>query len=678
VVALLTWTQDRSVPRRAAPSIADNGEITMQNRRSMGEAAGARSSLIDRMWRVVPSLTLIDAARRPVRQRASLFISVLIVLGLTLSGVPAGSPIAPGTSQARGAAPESAALDTEPELAGKRAKRGKHKDHKNERKQNRPQDGHKKRDGKAGKKDNKKGHPKSGKRERRPADAQGNGNQNQNQNQNKDKNPKQNESKSSNPSPESAQDSARDPQRGRELTTGRLPAAEAVATAAHGKLSAEDRYIVLLAESAGNVMSATTDIAAALPGVVPTHVYRNVFPGFAAVIPDDQLDAVRNDPRVAAIAPDDVVYAQAQTLPAGINRIDADLNPTAKIDGIDERVNIDVAVVDTAGNDFHEDLNIWAWANCTDSPVNTDDDGHGTHVGGTIGALDNGIGVVGVAPGARLWNFRVLVNGRGLNSWIVCGLDTVTQYATDQGDGLGDIEVANVSISGNGADGNCQDDPYHLAYCRAVAAGVTVVVAAGNDARDAVNTVPATYAEVITVSALADSDGRPGGVGPATSAGPDDSFATFSNFGGEINIAAPGVDILSTVPGGYGVKSGTSMASPHVAGAAALYLINNPGAAPAQVKAEIVNNREQTALPNDPDGMAEGVIKVAAGGGPPPPPPPPPPAPPPPPTGAPPPPAVESPPPTVDSGEQSPDKKNKKGGRLKGKKGKKGKGKKKH
>jgi len=385
----------------------------------------------------------------------------------------------------------------------------------------------------------------------------------------------------------------------------------------------QDRYIVVLEPDAGNAQVAAKDIAADTDGLEPLIVYEDVLNGFAAVIPDDQLADVRSDPRVQTVVPDQEVHAYVQKLPTGIDRIDADLNPTAKIDGNDERVDVDVAVIDT-GIGPHQDLNIADGVSCISGTAGyADDNGHGTHVAGTIGALDNDFGVVGVAPGARLWAVKVLdASGSGWWSEVICGLDWVAANS-------GTIDVANMSLGGPGSDSSCPGvDALHDAIRNVVNAGVPVVVAAGNKHMDAANAVPAAYDEVITVSALVDLDGKPGGLGVATSGDADDSLASFSNFGADVDIAAPGVDILSTVPSescvlcqssGYRKLSGTSMASPHVAGAAALYLANFPNATPAQVQAVLVSTREAVALTNDGDGIAEGVLFAGIGSAPSPP-----------------------------------------------------------
>ena len=246
-------------------------------------------------------------------------------------------------------------------------------------------------------------------------------------------------------------------------------------------------------------------------------------------------------------------------------------------------------MIDTGVDLDHPDLNVnrAKAKNCALALSADDDNGHGSHVSGTIGALDNGAGVVGMAPGARIWPVKVLnAAGVGFTSDIVCGIDYVTANAAS-------IEVANMSLGGDGSDdGNCgrtDGDAEHQAICRSVAAGVTYVVAAGNDSADAATSAPAAYDEVITVSALSDFNGLPGGGAPSTCrADVDDTFADYSNHGADVDMIAPGTCILSTwMNGGYDTISGTSMASPHVAGGAALYKATHPTATPAQVRSAL-------------------------------------------------------------------------------------------
>ena len=259
------------------------------------------------------------------------------------------------------------------------------------------------------------------------------------------------------------------------------------------------------------------------------------------------------------------------------------------------------------------DLNVPAGHELLHRHSADDDNGHGTHVAGTIAALDNGDGVVGVAPGARIWPVRVLNNaGSGSFASIVCGIDFVTAHANE-------IEVANMSLGGLGTDdGNCglsNGDAMHQAICRSVAAGVTYAVAAGNETDNAANHVPAAYDEVITVSALADFNGAPGG-GAASTCRPDvdDTLADFSNFGADVDLIAPGVCILSTWnDGSLQTISGTSMASPHVAGGAALYKATHPGDSPATVKSALqgAGTLDWSWPAGDPDGVQERLLNVS-------------------------------------------------------------------
>ena len=348
-------------------------------------------------------------------------------------------------------------------------------------------------------------------------------------------------------------------------------------------------------------------------GASVSHVYRAALKGYAAQMSDQAAARIAQSPAVQWVEADRVVTATAQSLPTGIDRIDGELSSTVSGNGSGS-VDVDVAVIDTGIDTTHPDLNVVGGKNCSTGSSYKDGNGHGSHVAGTIAAKDDANGVVGVAPGARLWAVRVLNNaGSGSTSSVVCGIDWVTANAST-------IEVANMSLGGSGSDdgncGNSNNDAEHKAICRSVGAGVTYAVAAGNDHADAKGFVPAAYDEVITVSALADFNGRPGGGAAATCrADVDDTFADFSNYGLDVDIIAPGVCIHSTWKGGaYNTISGTSMASPHVAGAAALYKANNPSASPSTVKSALqaAGNLNWTWPSEDPDGVQETLLNVDA------------------------------------------------------------------
>ncbi|OIO53136.1 hypothetical protein AUJ46_05750 [Candidatus Peregrinibacteria bacterium CG1_02_54_53] len=347
--------------------------------------------------------------------------------------------------------------------------------------------------------------------------------------------------------------------------------------------------------------------------------------GFAAQLNDAQAQALKIDPDVIVIQPDYVVEAlkrpprsssssapSVQTLPTGVDRMDADLSSTAQIDNVDQTKDVDIAVIDTGVQKSHPDLNVVTQANFTRERSTDDQNGHGTHVAGTAAAKDNTAGVVGVAPGARIWSVKVLDRkGSGYLSDVIEGIDYVTAHAAQ-------IDVANMSLGCTG----CQTTAMDLAISQSVAAGVVYVVAAGNGAIDAANDSPANHPDVITVSAIADFNGQPGGGAAATCrADQDDTFADFSNYGSVVDIAAPGVCILSTYKGGkYAIMSGTSMASPHVAGAAALYILvhGKPtnAADVAAVRAALIaggwSQTDPKGFTGDPDAYPEPLVDAEA------------------------------------------------------------------
>jgi len=410
--------------------------------------------------------------------------------------------------------------------------------------------------------------------------------------------------------------------------TGAMLIGPAVPSAAHAAGLGEATYVVALRPAAGDADTFAALRAKAL-GFTVLDTYHTAVSGFAASMGPAARAALAADPGVASIEADRPIHTDGQLIPTGVERIHADISKTASIDDVDQpRVNVNVAVLDTGIDTSHPDLNVAGGAVCAKSRSYDDHYGHGTHAAGIIGALDNNIGVVGVAPGARMFGVKVLDDqGNGTTRELLCGIEWVTSTRTDS-DPHNDIDVANLSLGGTGADdrhcGRSDGDILHQAVCRSVAAGVTYVVAAGNDHEDASHLIPAAYDEVITVSALADSDGRPGrkGGSPACRADEDDTLANFSNYGPAVDLIAPGVCIFSTMPvdgktlgdsGGYGTLTGTSFAAPHVAGAAALWISKHRGATPAEVrKALIAAGNYDWDNRDDPDGIKEPLVDVSS------------------------------------------------------------------
>ena len=343
------------------------------------------------------------------------------------------------------------------------------------------------------------------------------------------------------------------------------------------------QYIVVLNDDALNLRDILSEVAKKvnIEGTEILHIYEDVLNGFAISVPNERvIEVLEQSPFVDYIEKDKIVKAFAQTLPSGVNRVDGDLSSTKSGNG-GGAINTDIAILDSGIHTSHSDLNIYhqkTFVSGTSS--GNDDNGHGTHVAGIAAARDNSIGVVGIAPGAKLWAIKVLDrNGSGALSTIIKGIDYIKQYASQ-------IEVANLSL---GCE--CKSSAFDTAINNAVKAGITFVVASGNSGKDASTFSPANNPNVIAVSAIGDSDGKCGGTGPSTGYGRDDTLASFSNYGAVVDMTAPGTKIYSTYKGNsYATMSGTSMAAPHVAGAAALYEASHPGASPSEVRNALLSN----------------------------------------------------------------------------------------
>ena len=336
------------------------------------------------------------------------------------------------------------------------------------------------------------------------------------------------------------------------------PSTQVTKTAAGARATViPGRYIVVFEKGVelSTIRSLRNSVArahAADDGVLYQHAVR----GFAANMSEEQARQLAADPRVAHVEPDRVISIAITGKPSGGGGKGSTGETTpwgiTKVGGSGDGTGKTAWIIDTGIDLDHPDLNVDVARSksfLTNSTSPDDGNGHGTHVAGTVAAIDNTIGVVGVAANATVVAVRVLDNrGSGTYSGIIAGVDYVAATAS-----AGD--VANMSLGGPASD--ALDNAV-----RALAAkGVKVVVAAGNDGVDASNYSPARInaTNVYTISATST----------------DDCLTSWSNYGLMIDYAAPGANILSTWRGG-GTKtiSGTSMAAPHVAGILLLGSVN--------------------------------------------------------------------------------------------------------
>jgi len=318
-----------------------------------------------------------------------------------------------------------------------------------------------------------------------------------------------------------------------------------------------DRYIVVLKNAVDS--NAVASLHAQRYGASVDHVWSSALHGYSAVIPNDRVAALRTDQNVAYVELDGIATTAAQTLPWGIDKIDADVSSTLAGNGSGAIANVDAYVIDTGIDTAHPDLNVVEFKQYANGPPR-DCNGHGTHVAGTIGARDDAAGVVGVAPGIRLHAIKVL-NCAGSGSWsdVISGINYVAATTARPA-------VANMSLGG--PQNTAVDD----AVKGAVAKGVFFGVAAGNDGTDACGHSPAAAGTTSGVDTVAATDSS-------------DTEASWSNYGNCVDIWAPGVSIYSTYKSGsYATLSGTSMATPHVVGGAALYLSSHTTASPGAVE----------------------------------------------------------------------------------------------
>jgi len=379
----------------------------------------------------------------------------------------------------------------------------------------------------------------------------------------------------------------------------------------------KDQWIVVLKDSI------TDDDKKNIPmtyGLLKKKDYSLTFKGYMIEATKDKIDKLRDDDRVLFIEQNysidiqvevneiDLVQLESlstnQTIPTGVLR-----HKVSDI-GTGKTINGTVGIVDTGLRKLHPDLNVIGGVNFvgTNSTNWEDDNGHGTHVGGIIGACDNDFGVVGQAPCVGLFALKVCSSFGGCS---VSDIISAQEYVIENSSFF---DVINLSLGGFGLvpDDDCGKtnfDAWHIATCSVVDSGVIMVVAGGNNAKDATNFTPCSFDVTVCVSALADFDGLAGGLGSFTCrSDKDDTLANFSNFGSKIDIMGSGTCILSTAqigdcnlcdPTGLGyvILSGTSMSAPQITGFIVKLLQTVPKPTNREQGREVINTVLAMAIP---------------------------------------------------------------------------------
>ncbi|MGW8985915.1 S8 family peptidase [Streptomyces parvus] len=381
------------------------------------------------------------------------------------------------------------------------------------------------------------------------------------------------------------------------LATAALPATaaerapEGVILNADAPGTISDSYIVTLKDSAAKSDSAKGKALAKKYGASIERTYRSALNGYAVEATAAEAKKFAADPAVASVSQNRTFTVSAtQTNPPswGLDRIDQRSLPLDQRYTYPDKAGEGVTayVIDTGVRISHSDFGGRAFNGydaIDNDNVAQDGHGHGTHVAGTVAGTAHG-----VAKKAKIVGVRVLNNqGSGTTAQVVAGIDWVTANAVKPA-------VANMSLGG-GADAVLD-----AAVQRSIDSGITYAVAAGNESTNANTKSPARVADAITVGSTTNTDAR----------------SSFSNYGAVVDIFAPGSSITSTwstSDTATNTISGTSMASPHVAGAAAIYLADNPGSTPAQVSAGLVAAATTGAVGNPGSGSPNRLLYVGTG-----------------------------------------------------------------